>query len=405
MLFPLDSPIYTISQLTAEIQAVLESEFPSVWLEGEISNYHLHSSGHMYFSLKDENATLRSAMFRAQNRNLKFSPQDGLQVIAFGRISVYPPRGDYQLIIEYLEPKGVGALHLAFLQLKERLEKEGLFDPALKKPLPMLPKRIGIITSPTGAAIRDIMQILERRFAEVQVLIYPVLVQGPEAAGQIAQALYDMNQRGDTEVLIVGRGGGSLEDLWAFNEEVVARAIFASGIPVISAVGHEIDITIADLVADVRAPTPSAAAELVIARKEEVAQRLDDYWSRLILSWEGKEERRRTRLMHAQQRLELLSPLARLEHTREALESTSRSLRLFVQQRLQEARTDFSVLAGKLDSLSPLAVLARGYSITRLLPAGEIVKDVEQVKPQDELSIRLHRGEITAKVHKIKGSQ
>jgi exodeoxyribonuclease VII large subunit len=405
MPFPLDSPIYTISQLTAEIQAVLEEKFPSVWVEGEISNYHLHSSGHMYFSLKDESATLRSAMFRAQNRNLKISPQDGLQVIAFGRISVYPPRGDYQLIIEYLEPKGVGALHLAFLQLKERLEKEGLFDPAHKKPLPMLPKRIGIITSPTGAAIRDIMQILERRFAEVEILIYPVLVQGPEAAGQIAQALYDMNQRGDTEVLIVGRGGGSLEDLWAFNEEVVARAIFASGIPVISAVGHEIDITIADLVADVRAPTPSAAAELVIARKEEVAQRLDDYWSRLILSWEGKKERRQTRLMHSRERLKLLSPLARLERTREALEGTSRSLWLFVQQRLQEARTDFTVLAGKLDSLSPLAVLARGYSITRLLSAGEIVKDIKQVKPQDELSIRLHRGEITAKVNKVKGSE
>src|ERR1700675_233442 len=240
--------IYTVSDLTSEIRVLLEDSFPGVWVEGEVSNVHHHSSGHLYFTLKDQESQIRGVMFRMQNRNLRFKPQDGLAVLIYGVLSVYERRGDYQVVVEYMEPKGLGALQLAFEQLKKKLQAEGLFDEARKRPIPMLPRRIGVITSPTGAAIRDILQVLRRRFAGVDVLIYPVTVQGDEAAPEIVDAVRELNRRGGLDVLIVARGGGSIEDLWAFNEESVARAIADSKIPVISAVGHEVDYTIADFV-------------------------------------------------------------------------------------------------------------------------------------------------------------
>src|SRR5512136_382311 len=262
--------ILTVTQLTSLIRGVLEENFEHVWVEGEVSNLAMPVSGHLYFTLKDAGAQLRCVMFRASARVLKFKPKDGMGLIVRGRVSLFEPRGEYQLIVEYLEPQGIGALQLAFAQLKERLAKEGLFDEAHKKPIPRLPQRIGVVTSVTGAAIHDILNVLDRRFANVEVLICPVKVQGEGAAAEIAGAVKDFNRYGEIDVMIIGRGGGSMEDLWAFNEETVARAIYHSRIPVISAVGHETDYTISDFVADLRAPTPSAAAELVVRDKKEI---------------------------------------------------------------------------------------------------------------------------------------
>ncbi|MEE9165043.1 MAG: exodeoxyribonuclease VII large subunit, partial [Nitrospinota bacterium] len=259
--------VYTVTEITRAIKFSLETEFPRVWIEGEISNLRIPSSGHMYLTIKDEESQIKVVMFRSGKSQLKFGPKDGDQVIVKGKITVYEPRGEYQIVIDYMEPKGIGALQLAFQQLKEKLSKEGLFDEELKKSLPLLPQKIGIITSPTGAAVRDILNIIDRRFPNVHILIAPVKVQGEGAAQEIAAAVKDLNKIKGVDVIIVGRGGGSIEDLWAFNEEVVARAIFESEIPVISAVGHEIDFTISDFVADLRAPTPSAAAELVVRDK------------------------------------------------------------------------------------------------------------------------------------------
>ncbi|MBI3008015.1 MAG: exodeoxyribonuclease VII large subunit, partial [Candidatus Omnitrophica bacterium] len=273
--------VYTVSELTKELKIILEDSFPRVWVEGEVSNYKLHTSGHLYFTLKDESSQLRAIVWKDTAVRFKFELKDGTAVICFGRLSVYDKQGQYQLYVEKLEPRGLGALQLAFEQLKAKLSKEGLFDPAHKKPVPLLPKRIGIVTSPTGAAIRDILNVLDRRFSNVEVIIYPVKVQGEGAREEISNAIRDLNTFGNIDVMIVGRGGGSLEDLWAFNEEIVARAIYNSNIPVISAVGHEIDWTIADFVSDMRAPTPSAAAELVIGRKEDLMMRIDGFNVRL----------------------------------------------------------------------------------------------------------------------------
>ncbi len=262
--------IYTVSEITKNIQVILEQAFPGVWIEGEISNFVLHSSGHMYFSIRDANAVLKCAMFRRANARLKFKPKNGMKIICMGAISVYKARGDYQLIVEEIEPKGIGALQLQFQQLKEKLIREGLFDQSHKVPIPFLPTRIGVVTSPTGAAIRDILNVARRRFSNVEIIINPVKVQGIGAKEEISTAINLFDELKNIDVMIVGRGGGSLEDLWPFNEEVVARAIYSSKVPIISAVGHEVDWTIADFVADFRAPTPSAAAELVIPRKEDL---------------------------------------------------------------------------------------------------------------------------------------
>ncbi len=273
--------VLTVSALTAQLRAVLEERFPAVWVEGEISNYRLYGSGHAYFTLKDADAQLRCALFRTRGRRLRFEPADGLHVMAFGSVEVYAQRGEYQLVVELLEPKGLGALQLAFEQLKARLQAEGLFEQARKRELPRFPRKIGIVTSPSGAALRDMLRVIGRRFGELHIVIAPCRVQGDGAAEEIARGLGDLNALGDVDVIIVGRGGGSLEDLWAFNEETVARAIVASKAPVISAVGHEVDFTIADFVADLRAPTPSAAAELVVREKQAVVDALEELRRRL----------------------------------------------------------------------------------------------------------------------------
>ena len=393
--------IYTVSDLTAEIRASLEDSFSGIWVEGELSNFHQHSSGHMYFSLKDEASQIRVVMFRTANRQLKFQPKDGLALLVYGELSVYERRGEYQLVAEYMEPKGLGALQLAFEQLKERLRAEGLFDDARKRPIPLLPRRIGVITSPTGAAIRDIIHVLQRRFAGVDVLIYPVAVQGDQAAPDIVEALGELNRRGGLDVLIVARGGGSIEDLQAFNEETVARAIAASKIPVISAVGHEVDYTIADFVADLRAPTPSAAAELVIAKQGELMQRLDDLEARMTGVMRSRLHGLRVRMSGLDRHLRLLNPIERIRMQRRCLAERWKDLTGWANRRLAVLQSDLRATAGKLDALSPLAILHRGYSICLRLPGHEIVKDSSAVKAGDLVEVRLHHGRLRCDVREV----
>jgi exodeoxyribonuclease VII large subunit len=390
--------IYSISELTAELKALLENTFSGVWVEGEISNFKHHTSGHMYFTLKDDRGQLRAVMFRGSNRGLQFRPEDGLAVIVFGNVTIYEPRGEYQITIEYMEPKGLGALQLAFEQLKTRLEAEGLFDPARKRPIPLLPKKIGLVTSPSGAAIRDILQIIHRRFANVQVLIFPVRVQGEGAAAEIVEGIESLNKRVDLDVLIVARGGGSIEDLWAFNEEMVARAIYASQTPVISAVGHETDFTIADFVADVRAPTPSAAAELVISRKAELSQRVDDLFSRLVSHMRYQAERSGERLRSLERHLRLLSPLERVRRQRERLREGVLALQSSMSHRLALWRGELRTAAARLDSLSPLAILARGYSVCRRLPDLRILTRAASVAEGGRVEVLLHQGGLICRV-------
>jgi len=390
--------IYSVSELTAELKALLENTFTGVWVEGEISNFKHHTSGHMYFTLKDDRGQLRAVMFRGSNRGLQFRPEDGLAVIVFGNVTIYEPRGEYQVYVEYMEPKGLGALQLAFEQLKTRLEAEGLFDPARKRPIPLLPKKIGLVTSPSGAAIRDILQIIHRRFANVQVLIFPVRVQGEGAAAEIVEGVEFLNKRGDLDVLIVARGGGSIEDLWAFNEEVVARAIYASQTPVISAVGHETDFTIADFVADVRAPTPSAAAELVISRKAELSQRVDDLFSRLVSHMRYRAERSGERLRSLERHLRLLSPLERVKRQRERLRDGALALQSSMSHRLALWRGELRTAAARLDSLSPLAILARGYSVCRRLPDLSILTRAASVAEGGRVEVLLHQGGLICRV-------
>jgi len=395
--------IYTVSDLTTEIRTVLEDSFAGVWVEGELSNFRHHSSGHMYFTLKDQESQIRAVMFRQQNRQLKFRPQDGLAILMYGEISVYEPRGEYQIVVEYMEPRGIGALQLAFEQLKERLQAEGLFDDSRKRPIPMLPGRIGVITSPTGAAIRDILQVLRRRFAGVDVLIYPVTVQGDQAAPEIVEAIRELNRRGGLDVLIVARGGGSIEDLWAFNEEVVARAIAASKIPVISAVGHQVDYTIADFVADLRAPTPSAAAELVVSKKDELAQRLDDLQARMSGAVRSRLDALIARVGGLERHLRLLNPMERIRMQRRHLTALWKDLTGWADRRLAVLNGELKAAAGKLDSLSPLAILSRGYSICLRVPGHEIVKESAELVVGDEVQVRLHRGRLHCDVREVTG--
>ncbi len=393
--------IYTVSDLTVEIRALLEDSLSGIWVEGELSNFHHHSSGHMYFTLKDQESQIRGVMFRMHNRQLKFRPDDGLAVLVYGDLGVYERRGEYQIVVEYMEPKGLGALQLAFEQLKERLAAEGLFDDARKRPIPMLPGRIGVITSPTGAAIRDILHVLHRRFANVDVLIHPVTVQGDQAAPEIADALGELNRRGGLDVLILARGGGSIEDLWPFNEEIVARAIADSKIPVISAVGHEIDYTIADFVADLRAPTPSAAAELVVSRKDELAQRLDDLQARMSGVVRSRLHALLVRMTGLDRHLRLLNPIERIRTGHRRLAELQRDLAGWADRRLLLSYGEFRALAGKLDSLSPLAIMGRGYSICLRLPGREIVKESAMLAAGDEVDIRLHRGRVRCDVREV----
>ncbi|MBZ0169511.1 Exodeoxyribonuclease 7 large subunit (Exodeoxyribonuclease VII large subunit) (Exonuclease VII large subunit) [Candidatus Methylomirabilis lanthanidiphila] len=393
--------IYTVSDLTAEIRALLEDSFSGIWVQGELSNVHQHSSGHMYFSLKDEESQIRAVMFRMQNRQLRFQPKDGLAVLVHGALSVYERRGDYQIVAEYMEPKGLGALQLAFEQLKDKLRAEGLFDDARKRPIPLLPRRIGVITSPTGAAIRDILHVLRRRFVGVDVLIYPATVQGDQAATQIVEALGELNRRGGLDVVIIARGGGSIEDLQAFNEETVARAIAASRIPVISGIGHEVDYTIADFVADLRAPTPSAAAELVIAKQDELAQRLDDLQARMTGVMRSRLHGLRVRMSGLDRHLRLLNPVERVQIQRRRLTELVKDLTGWTDRRLALLQGELKAVVGKLDSLSPLAILSRGYSICLRVSDQEIVKDSSVVVAGDLVEVRLHRGRLRCDVREV----
>lgn len=435
--------ILTVSELTREIKDILEDRFPDVWIEGEISNLRIPPSGHIYFTLKDDFSQIRSVLFKMQARTLRFVPEDGLYVIGRGRVSLYEKRGEYQLILELIEPKGMGALQLAFLQLKEKLEREGLFDPALKKPIPMIPQKIGIVTSPTGAVIQDMLHILERRFKNLHILLYPVRVQGEGASSEIAEAIHDFNRFTDVDVMIVGRGGGSLEDLWAFNEEVVARAIDRSKIPVICAVGHETDYTIADFVADLRAPTPSAAAELVVRDKREMKNllhylggrlenqtlqrlqeyrthlshlkkifkepgkrveeyflRLDDFVNRLRLLTSWTLERKGEKCLHLSESLLLRNPMQRAKTLRSSILEARRRLEQNVKYSIEIQRQKVGGTLGKLDSLSPLSILKRGYSITRKLPSLQILRDASHVKGGDKVEVKLDKGVLLCGVEK-----
>ena len=398
------SKVYTVQELTRRIRELVESNFPAVWVEGEISSFKHHHSGHIYFSLKDGEAVLKVAFFSRHNRGLKFELKDGLQVLCFGKISVYEPRGDYQLYLERIEPKGLGALQLAFNQLKEKLAQEGLFDPGHKRPIPRFPRTVGVVTSPTGAAIRDILHIVNRRFRGTNVLLNPVKVQGDGAAEEIARAIDEMNQLEDIDVLIVGRGGGSLEDLWAFNEEAVARAVFCSRIPVISAVGHEIDWTICDWVADLRAPTPSAAAELVVQNREDLEIRLGDFNTRLRNAAQGILEERRESLRGLQESYAFRQPLNLINQFSQRVDELLRQLQNYVRSQIREKEQTFRNWVGRLEALSPLAILERGYSVT-FDENGGVLREARKLKLGQSLRTRLHRGVVHSRIEKIEGDE
>ncbi|MCD5390957.1 exodeoxyribonuclease VII large subunit [candidate division NPL-UPA2 bacterium] len=390
--------VYTVTELTRSIKSILEKSFPEVWVEGEVSNLRIPSSGHMYFTLKDESAELHTVMFRGLNQYLRFKMEDGLMVVAFGIVSVYQRRGEYQLVVEKLEPRGLGALQLAFEQLKKKLEEEGLFDEAHKKPVPFLPIKIGVVTSSTGAAIRDIINVVQRRFSNVEILVNPVRVQGEGAAQEIARAIDELNEMGEVEVMIVGRGGGSLEDLWAFNEEVVARAIYRSQIPVISAVGHEIDYTIADFVADLRAPTPSAAAELVIVAKEELVNRIEVIQSRMKSGVLNTLTLLKNRLSSARESYAFRRPKETIQQYQQRIDDLARSLAITMDHLLELSRERVARVAGKLETLSPLGILSRGYSISLKLPERAIIRRAAALKAGDEVETMVKEGSFLSRV-------
>jgi len=437
--------IYTVSELTSELKTLLEESFPFVWISGEISNLSTPVSGHFYFTLKDENSQIRAVMFRGQNKKLKFTLDDGLSIIGLGRINLYEPRGNYQIIFEYIEPKGIGALQLGFEKLKIRLSEEGLFDDKYKSPLPFLPNKICIITSPSGSVIHDIIDIVHRRFYNIPIEIIPVKVQGDSAVQEIVSAFDMINTLADSkeraDVVILARGGGSIEDLAAFNSEEVARAIFASRIPVISAVGHETDYTISDFVADLRAPTPSAAAELVVPLKYELTNRcdemfknliariynnidklnsslnelnnrlvdprkniqdfrlkIDDYINRLLKSIYNITNKRRDQLIWMTKSLYATSPYKHIDNLNITLKRLNHNLLLFIDIYIQNRRSITIVLASRLNDLSPVAILDRGYSITRTIPDAVVVRDPKIVNLGQKLEVMLSKGSLICRV-------
>jgi exodeoxyribonuclease VII large subunit len=440
---PPERRIHTVTQLTSRLRALLEEEFFEVWVEGELSNCKVWNTGHMYFTLKDANAQIKGVMFRSSLLRLRFKPQDGLRVVARGRVSVYDPKGEYQLICEHFEPEGLGARQLAFDQLKQRLTKEGLFDERRKRALPALPRKIGVVTSLEGAAVRDILKVLGRRYANAHVVIRPTRVQGEGAALDIARGLAAIGRVGGVDVVIVGRGGGSIEDLWAFNEEVVARAIAGCPVPTISAVGHETDVTIADFVADVRAPTPSAAAEIVVARHDDFVSRIDRLTRRVNAAMASRRHRFESRLRMLEARSGLGGMRGRLamrgRHTAELTHELGRAMRASLSQRerryqrlrltletfdlrrrLAGVRTrlvagegrlassidrrrhgwqsQLGAVAAKLESLSPLAVLARGYAVCWNGDRTAVIRDASAVAVGDAVTVTLEHGELSCEV-------
>lgn len=391
--------VFTITEITRAVKTTLEATFGHVWVTGEVSNLRRPQSGHVYLTLKDEKSQLQAVIFRGVASKIKFDLADGMQVVAGGEITVYEARGNYQIIVTAIEPRGVGALELAFKQLVAKLEKEGLFAPEHKQPIPAFPRHVALVTSPTGAAIRDILQVTYRRFPGMRVTIYPVRVQGKGAAEEIAQGIGELNRIGDFDVIITGRGGGSLEDLWAFNEEVVARAIHASGIPVVSAVGHEIDVTISDLVADLRAPTPTAAAELVVPRKAEIEAQLLDMARRLRHALGVRVETARAELRTLAVRV---GPQQLRGHIRQLIQRTDdlgTRMEVALRSLVRHMKERLRGVAGRLDSLSPLRVLERGYSITR--SDGTVLRDAAEAKVGEVLDTILFRGRLTSRVESV----
>jgi exodeoxyribonuclease VII large subunit len=440
---PQERRIHTVSELTGRIRVLLEEQFFEVWVEGELSNCKVWNTGHLYFTLKDSNGQIKGVMFRSSLLRLRFKPQDGLRVVARGRVTVYDPKGEYQLVCEHFEPEGLGARQLALDQLKQRLAKEGLFDERRKRSLPALPRKIGVVTSLEGAAIRDILKVLGRRYANAHIIIRPTRVQGEGAALDIARGVAAIGRVGGVDVVIVGRGGGSIEDLWAFNEEVVARAIAGCPVPTISAVGHETDVTMADFVADVRAPTPSAAAEIVVARHDDFLARIDRLTRRVGAAMAARRHRLESRLRVLEARSGLGGARGRLamrgRHTAELTHELGRAMRaglarrerryqrlrltletFDLRRRLAGVRTrlvsgesklgaaidrrrhgyasHLGAVAAKLESLSPLAVLARGYAVCWNGDRTAVIRDAANVAVGDSVTVTLQRGELSCEV-------
>ena len=433
--------VYTVSELNSDIKDILEKTYPFIWIYGEISNFNIPASGHFYFTIKDEHAQVNAVMFRNQNRNLKFKPEDGLSITGLGRISVYEPRGTYQIIFEYLEPKGTGAIQMAFEQLKKRLADEGLFDEKHKKPLPFLPRKISIITSPTGAVVHDILKIIDRRFSNLHIEIVPVKVQGSRAKDEIRSAIEMINARDDSDVAILARGGGSLEDLHAFNSEDVARAVFASKIPIISAVGHETDFSITDFVADFRAPTPSAAAEMAVPYKKELARkmsdlsdvlttrflryfghlqtilktissrlvhpnrkivdlrlRIDDMLGRINRAFKNRLLKYHERVLWRIEKLYSINPSIQIKLLKEKIDIINSNIFIYMQILISNKRSMLRELEAKLYTLSPEAILARGYSITRTIPDAAVIRDPQDVSIGQDLEVMVSGGAFICSV-------
>lgn len=388
--------ILSVSELTQLIKYSLENAFPHVWLQGEISNAKLHTSGHFYFTLKDEKSQISAVMWRSNLTTLPFVPEDGMKVLALGSITVYPPRGNYQIDVVELQPVGIGELQLAFDRLKRKLAAEGLFDAAHKKPLPEFPERIGIITSLTGAALQDIRTVLQKRFPAVEVVVSPVRVQGVGAAEEIAQAIEEMNRFGEVDVLIVGRGGGSLEDLWAFNEERVAQAIYASRIPVVSAVGHEIDFSISDFVADLRAPTPSAAAAMVVRDRRELLEVLSNISYTMRQAIADRIQHLRDRIRHAVGSYSFNRPRDLAREYAQRLDELGRGLVSAMNHRYAMKKHESAALHHRLEGLSPLRVLHRGYAIVR--KNGAVVARASDLKQGDQTKLQFYDGTVGARI-------
>lgn len=392
-------PIFSVSQINEYIKSLMDRDglLGGVFIRGELSNYKVYPSGHHYFSLKDEGGAIRCVFFRREAARLRFRPENGMKVVAFGRITVFPRDGQYQLYCSELSPDGVGDLHVAFEQLKERLFREGLFDAAHKKPLPRYPETIALVTSPAGAAIRDMLRILEARWPVARILVLPVRVQGAEAAGEIASAIRYADAHQLADLLITGRGGGSMEDLWCFNEEVVARAIYDCRIPVISAVGHEPDVTIADFVADLRAATPSNAAELAVPDQNEIYANLGYCEDKLLTAVQSRLGYERLRLDHLGARRALRDPMAPIQDRRAAIEDRGRRMTHAMSAVLAGERTRFAALAAALDALSPMKVLGRGYAMVQD-PSGSMVTSIRGVNAGDRVAVRLSDGVLACQV-------
>lgn len=396
--------VQTVSELTGEIKDLIEGNLPEVWVRGEVSNCLKASSGHVYFTLKDEGAQLAAVMWRNTAARFRFDMHDGLQVVVNGSIEVYKPRGSYQVIVRQIIPQGVGALELAFRQMHAKLEAEGLFSPVRKRPIPRFPKRIALVTSPSGAAVRDMIQVITRRWQTADIVIVPVKVQGEGAAQEIASALRNVHQLPDVDVVICGRGGGSLEDLWAFNEEVVARAIAACRLPVISAVGHEIDVTIADLVADVRALTPSEAGERVVPDRSEVTRAFDNLQQRLVSGLQNRAGKARLQLDGLASRRVFTRPFQRVHDELTRLDELDVRLRRAIWQQAAVAKQQLDLSAATLDALSPIKVLGRGYSITRRAETGDLVTASGQLVIGDRITTILAAGQFTSRIESTDNS-